>query len=186
MEKKEFKSFFKNVGGNEGSKCRYPGRLDTYGCGCSHDCKYCYAKSLLNFRKLWNPEDPSVADLSKVKKQINFTRGKPNEKSIIPEPEDFGGAEEGRPHHHDGRAAALRLLPLEREDSRPAHGREQDFLAHGRAQRQARRRILHGSDAKADVKRRFRRGCRCSMGMAFRFIWPTSPMCSRVRLPEAP
>lgn len=39
------------------------------------------------------------------------------------------------------------------EDSRPAHGREQDFLAHGRAQRQARRRILHGSDEKADVKK---------------------------------
>lgn len=37
----EFKSFFKNVGGNEGSKCKYPVRLDTYGCGCSHDCKYC-------------------------------------------------------------------------------------------------------------------------------------------------
>ena len=40
---KEFKSFFKNVGGNEGTKCKYPVRLDTYGCGCSHDCRYCYA-----------------------------------------------------------------------------------------------------------------------------------------------
>ena len=38
---KEFKSFFKTVGGNEGNKCHYPTRLDTYGCGCSHDCKYC-------------------------------------------------------------------------------------------------------------------------------------------------
>lgn len=47
---KEFKSFFKTVGGNEGNKCHYPTRLDTYGCGCSHDCKYCYAKSLLDFR----------------------------------------------------------------------------------------------------------------------------------------
>ena len=37
----EFKSFFKSVGGNEGNKCRYPHRLDSYGCGCSHDCKYC-------------------------------------------------------------------------------------------------------------------------------------------------
>ena len=66
----EFKSFFKNVGGNEGSKCNYPVRLDTYGCGCSHDCKYCYAKSLLDFRKLWNPQDPKVADVSKIEKQI--------------------------------------------------------------------------------------------------------------------
>jgi DNA repair photolyase len=38
---KEFKSFMKTVGGNEGSKCHYPTRLDTYGCGCSHDCSYC-------------------------------------------------------------------------------------------------------------------------------------------------
>ena len=67
---KEFKSFFKNVGGNEGTKCKYPVRLDTYGCGCSHDCRYCYAKSLLNFRKLWNPTDPAVADISKIRKQI--------------------------------------------------------------------------------------------------------------------
>ena len=67
----EFKSFFKNVGGNEGSKCRYPVRLDTYGCGCSHDCRYCYAKSLLNFRKLWNPLAPSVANVDKVKNVLD-------------------------------------------------------------------------------------------------------------------
>lgn len=66
----EFKRFYKNVGGNEGSKCKYPARLDTYGCGCSHDCKYCYAKSLLNFRNFWHPEDPKVADISKIEKQI--------------------------------------------------------------------------------------------------------------------
>ena len=67
---KEYKSFFKNLGGNEGAKCKYPVRLDTYGCGCSHDCKYCYAKSLLNFRKLWDPTDPAVADIGKIRKQI--------------------------------------------------------------------------------------------------------------------
>ena len=66
----EFKSFFKNVGGNEGSKCNYSARLDTYCCGCSHDCKYCYAKSLLDFRKFWNPKDPKVADIGKIEKQI--------------------------------------------------------------------------------------------------------------------
>ena len=67
---KEFKSFYKTVDGNEGNKCHYPTRLDTYGCGCSHDCKYCYAKSLLDFRNLWNPTDPSVADIEKIRKKI--------------------------------------------------------------------------------------------------------------------
>lgn len=38
---KEFKSFYKEVKGNEGSKCHYPTRLDSYGCGCQHDCSYC-------------------------------------------------------------------------------------------------------------------------------------------------
>ena len=67
---REFKSFYKTVGGNEGSKCRYPTRLDLYGCGCAHDCSYCYAKSLLSFRGLWNPQDPAGADMDKVRKRI--------------------------------------------------------------------------------------------------------------------
>ena len=68
---KEFKSFYKTVGGNEGTLCKYNTRLDTYGCGCSHDCKYCYAKSLLGFRGLWHPEDPAVADIEKIARKIN-------------------------------------------------------------------------------------------------------------------
>lgn len=67
----EFKSFMKTVGGNEGDKCNYPTRLDTYGRGCSHNCKYCYAKSLLDFRKMWNPDDPAVADINKIRRKIN-------------------------------------------------------------------------------------------------------------------
>ena len=67
---KEFKSFYKEVKGNEGDKCHYPTRLDTYGCGCQHDCKYCYAKSLLDFRGLWNPIEPSVADIEKIRRKI--------------------------------------------------------------------------------------------------------------------
>lgn len=68
---KEFKSFYKTVeGGNEGSKCLYNTRLDTYGCGCAHDCSYCYAKSLLNFRKLWNAKEPAVADIDKIERRI--------------------------------------------------------------------------------------------------------------------
>lgn len=66
----EFNSFFKTVEGNEGSKCQYPTRLDTYGCGCQHDCKYCYAKSLLDFRGLWHPQEPAVADIEKIKRTI--------------------------------------------------------------------------------------------------------------------
>ena len=74
---KEFKSFLKTVGGNEGDKCNYPTRLDLYGCGCYHDCSYCYAKSLLDFRKLWNPSNPSSANMQKVIRAIrrNFKEG---------------------------------------------------------------------------------------------------------------
>lgn len=32
------KLYFKTVGGSEGSHCNYPTKLDTYGCGCQHDC----------------------------------------------------------------------------------------------------------------------------------------------------
>lgn len=67
---KEFKSFYKQVGGNEGSKCHYNTRLDTYGCGCQHDCAYCYAKSLLNFRNLWDAHEPAVADVEKIERRI--------------------------------------------------------------------------------------------------------------------
>lgn len=67
---KEFKSFYKTVGGNEGNKCHYPTRLDTYGCGCQHDCSYCYAKSLLDFRNLWDAKSPSIADMRKVENTI--------------------------------------------------------------------------------------------------------------------
>lgn len=68
---KEFKSFYKEVKAGEGERCHYPTRLDLYGCGCAHDCNYCYAKSLLDFRGLWNPEDPSVADINKVCKRLD-------------------------------------------------------------------------------------------------------------------
>lgn len=67
---KEFKSFYKEVSGNEGGKCRYNKRLDMYGCGCQHDCSYCYAKSLLNFRGLWDAKEPSVASLEKIERKI--------------------------------------------------------------------------------------------------------------------
>lgn len=67
---RSFSLFYKEVGGNEGSKCSYPIRLDTYGCGCQHDCKYCYAKSLLEFRGLWNNEKPVVGNMKKIRNAI--------------------------------------------------------------------------------------------------------------------
>ena len=74
----EFKSFFKRVAGNEGDRCLYPTRLDTYGCGCQHNCGYCYAKSLLDFRKLWNAAYPSVANINRIRHAIR-TKLKPGE-----------------------------------------------------------------------------------------------------------
>ena len=68
---KEFKSFYKTVKGNEGDKCNYPTRLDTYGCGCMHDCNYCYAKSLLDFRNLWNAKEPAIADIEKIRRKVS-------------------------------------------------------------------------------------------------------------------
>ena len=67
---REFKSFLKEVKGNEGLRCYYNIRLDTYGCGCQHDCSYCYAKGLLSFRNLWNVDEPSVANINKIEKAI--------------------------------------------------------------------------------------------------------------------
>lgn len=70
----DFKSFYKTVDTKgEGQKCHYPTRMDTYGCGCAHDCSYCYAKSLLSFRGLWNPRKPSVVDFGELSKAIRKT-----------------------------------------------------------------------------------------------------------------
>lgn len=70
----EFKSFYKTAGGEEGARCLYPDRLDLYGCGCFHDCSYCYAKSLLDFRGLWDAENPSQASIREVRKCISRLR----------------------------------------------------------------------------------------------------------------
>lgn len=69
-----FSLFYKEVEGNEGNKCNYTTRLDTYGCGCQHDCKYCYAKSLLSFRGLWNAEKPVVGNMKQINNAIKKIR----------------------------------------------------------------------------------------------------------------
>lgn len=66
-----YKSFYKTVGGSEGERCMYPTRLDLYGKGCYYNCTYCYSKQMLNFRKLWNPQNPGVAPLLQVYKTID-------------------------------------------------------------------------------------------------------------------
>ena len=69
-ETKEYKGFYKTIDSSHAHMCMYPTRLDTYGCGCLHNCSYCYAKSQLEFRKLWFPDNPRVADLGKIEKTI--------------------------------------------------------------------------------------------------------------------
>lgn len=52
--------------------CNYTQRLDTYGCGCQHDCSYCYAKTLLHFRGLWDSINPKIATFWEIKRAIGF------------------------------------------------------------------------------------------------------------------
>lgn len=64
----EFKSFIKFPEGAESQRCFYTLRVDPYGRGCMHNCQYCYAYSLLDFRHLWDKENPAVADMKKIRK----------------------------------------------------------------------------------------------------------------------
>lgn len=60
----EFKSPYKQLNRKVNTWCKYTKRLDTYGCGCQHDCDYCYAKSLLNFRGFWGtPKPANIRDI---------------------------------------------------------------------------------------------------------------------------
>ena len=46
---KEFKSFYKTIDNRKyNTWCKYTKILDTYGCGCQHDCSYCYARDIAN------------------------------------------------------------------------------------------------------------------------------------------
>lgn len=67
---REFQSPYKQPNRKVNTWCRYTKRLDTYGCGCQHDCSYCYAKSLLNFRGLW--KNPLPANLVTIKNKIKL------------------------------------------------------------------------------------------------------------------
>ncbi|MDD4247567.1 MAG: radical SAM protein [Methanosarcina sp.] len=65
----EFKSPIRLIGGAKGNHCNYPLQIDPYGNGCSNGCTYCYAHSLLGFRKHWNPI-PFESDIQKIRKQF--------------------------------------------------------------------------------------------------------------------
>lgn len=70
----DFGSFYKNIAGtSEGKRCLYTERLDTYGCGCQHNCLYCYSKALLNFRLNWLPMPPA-AKFNKIEKILIKTK----------------------------------------------------------------------------------------------------------------
>ena len=45
-----FNSPYKKLDRKVNTWCKYTTRLDTYGCGCQHDCQYCYARGLLYWR----------------------------------------------------------------------------------------------------------------------------------------
>lgn len=51
--------------------CSHTIRLDTYGCGCQHNCSYCYAKSLLSFRKLWDSKNPKPNSILNIKQVLS-------------------------------------------------------------------------------------------------------------------
>jgi DNA repair photolyase len=68
------------------SKCHYSLELDTYGRGCVHNCKYCYAKEQLVRRKYWNEPIPMPVDLSEIRKifyTVFETSGKSKWRSVL-------------------------------------------------------------------------------------------------------
>lgn len=72
-ESKEIKKFWTwlvTVWGWEWLHCNYPTRFDTYWMWCGHNCSYCYARALLDFRWLWRPNNPKFIDLKTAYKVI--------------------------------------------------------------------------------------------------------------------
>lgn len=67
---KKFWNLYQKAWWWEWQKCFYPTRLDTYWQGCSHNCSYCYARSLLDFRGLRHPNNPKFIDLKEAYKII--------------------------------------------------------------------------------------------------------------------
>ena len=70
----EFKKCFRDTGF---SNCIANRHLDMYGRGCYFNCSYCYGKANMNSRGRWHPNNPSVATLENIAKQIklHFPKG---------------------------------------------------------------------------------------------------------------
>lgn len=51
--------------------CRYTARLDSYGRGCLHNCSYCYARHLLDFRGNWHPYEPAAATVETMRSIVS-------------------------------------------------------------------------------------------------------------------
>jgi DNA repair photolyase len=66
-----FGSPYKQLDRKVNTWCNYTKRVDSYGLGCQHNCSYCYAKSLLNFRGLWNSQAPLKSDLFEIKNNLS-------------------------------------------------------------------------------------------------------------------
>ncbi len=71
----EFKSFYKKGNRKVNTWCTWNDRLDPYGCGCAHDCSYCYAKALLDFRGLWHPDAPTPASPMQIRRTLHKMKG---------------------------------------------------------------------------------------------------------------
>ena len=120
----EFGAFIAIPEGGEAERCYYPLRVDVYGRGCPHDCVYCYAKSLLEFRKYWNPADPAMADMKKVRRTFlahfeSNVRGPWSEYFDRRWPIRIGGMTDCFGANEVGGRAALELLRILEEYNYP-------------------------------------------------------------------
>ncbi len=61
-----YKGSVKLLEANDCKKCFHRFELDTYGRGCTHNCTYCYAKSFLSIRKMWNEPMPFPIDIAEI------------------------------------------------------------------------------------------------------------------------
>jgi DNA repair photolyase len=67
-------------------QCHYTFELDTYGRGCWHDCVYCYAKTNLTRRGMWNKPQPvpiSIVELRDIFYTVFETNKKSKWRSIL-------------------------------------------------------------------------------------------------------
>ena len=66
----DFGSPVKLPAGGECDRCFYPLKLDVFGKGCPHNCHYCYARSVLDFRDLWRVE-AAVASFDSIQRALD-------------------------------------------------------------------------------------------------------------------